>query len=185
MSLSDFISLIPKLNEAPSVIYYGGTFNPWHQGHDSCLQLATGKGPIIVIPDNNPQKNLSETRTSLEEIKQKLSQIDGDLFLFDEFFSLSEKTPTSHWIARLKTDFPQKKHNLLMGHDSFVGLDTWIDYKDLVSNLNAIYVVSRLDDKEQTLQKIKCYKAINPLLEIIELGNHPFEHLSSTKLRKR
>ncbi len=50
--------------------------------------------------------------------------------------------------------------------------------------LNTICVVSRLDrlDREQELNKIK---SVASNLKIIFLGNHEFEHLSSTEMRNK
>ena len=183
MSLTKFIQEHTLLKNADKLIYYGGSFNPWHAGHSSCLELAKDKAPVIVMPDNNPQKEDLYHRTSPKDLEDKIKALNTKALIFDEYFFLNEKTPTNEWVTELIQNFPQKEHYLLLGHDSFIGLDTWINFESILKNLTGIYVVARQDDHEKNEQKTELYKSINSNLNIEFLGNHPFEHISSTELR--
>ena len=46
-------SLLKELDE--KVTFFGGSFNPWHDGHRACLELCDAAN-LIVVPDTNPFK---------------------------------------------------------------------------------------------------------------------------------
>ena len=72
-----------------------------------------------------------------------------------------------------------------MGFDNFAKLDQWFEWKKLLNLLTTIYVLSRQD---QLFMKEKMLSLIGteaPSLTVSFLGSHPFEYLSSTKLRSQ
>lgn len=187
MSLINFIKNNSVLAKSDELIFFGGSFNPWHEGHGSCLRLAPKNWPIIVIPDHNPFKDLvySESKaSSIEEIQAQLRKIDGITYLFDEYLVLNQKNPSHKWIAEIKEDFPTKKISLLMGFDTFISIDRWIKAQRILNILDSIYVASRLDDEEVKKKQTQVLTNINPNLKIVFLGHHEFEALSSTEIRK-
>lgn len=187
MNITNFILTNPILKDAPEIIFYGGSFNPWHQGHSSCVHMSPSDIPLIVIPDHNPQKAISNSKGSEQlilELMNKVSFRDETAFIYDSFYKLLKSNPTHIWINDLKEQFPDKKLSLLMGHDSFLTIHNWIRSHELLNNLTNIYIVSRLDvEQEKEDQKQVLYQ-IAKNLNIIFLGHHEFEELSSTKLRK-
>lgn len=183
MSLASFIQTHPQLASSAKLLYYGGSFNPWHEGHSTCVRLGSQIAPVIVMPDNNPQKGELTHRTLPDVIAQTISEIGANIYLYPDFYYSDHKTPTAYWLNEVKTCLPEKHHCLLLGHDSFVGLDSWIEYQSIINELYAIYVVSRLDDQHLRDLKKEKYLQINPKLEVVYLGNHPYEHLSSSQLR--
>ena len=72
-----------------------------------------------------------------------------------------------------------------MGFDSFRTLPSWIESQDLLNNLSSLYIASRLEESnEQELIGSEIYK-LNKNINIVFLGRHQFEDLSSTKLREK
>jgi nicotinic acid mononucleotide adenylyltransferase len=139
---------------------------------------------IIVLPDHNPYKELHENElTDLAAIKKLLSPF-ANAKLFTGFYDAHKKNPTFHWLYEIKQAFRESRLSLLMGFDTFMGLDKWIQAHELINLLDSIYVASRLDNPEQRSQQVAILKAINPDLIIDFLGTHPHEELSSTKLRE-
>ena len=188
MILADFINSISELKDSNELIFFGGSFNPWHEGHGSCLRLYNEENPIIVIPDHNPYKELvltNEKLSGVEEIKNELSQIDTKTYLFDQFMQQDTKNPSHVWIRNLKEKLPKTKISLLMGFDTFIGLDKWINAEKVLCDLSRIYIASRLDNQEIKEKQFHLLKSINPNLDIVFLGHHDFEELSSSKLRQR
>lgn len=186
MSLVDFIKSHQVLSEAKEIIFYGGSFNPWHEGHSSCLRLAPSDLPIIVIPDHNPFKNLvdhSNKASSLSELQFKLKSFSNKSYLFDEFAKANVKNPTYTWFNELSEEFSQKKLSMLMGFDTFITIDRWINAEDLLTKITTLYVVDRLNDeklKQDQLNRLKTYHN----LKVVFLGEHPFESLSSSQIRE-
>lgn len=184
--LIDFLKENDLLNE-DELIFFGGSFNPWHAGHGSCVKLMPKDKKIIVIPDHSPFKEItdnSKKNSSIDDIQKHLNEFDHQTFIFDEFFYANKKNPTYSWIKPLKTSFPEKKISLLMGFDSFITIDRWTNAHELLNTLSTIYIASRMDDEFIKEEQRMTLKSINPSLEVIFLGGHPYESLSSTKLRK-
>jgi len=82
-------------------------------------------------------------------------------------------------MKELKNEKPHLKLHLLMGFDSILGFQEWFKAKELLSILEKIFVVSRKETNLQQQQIKNTYKE-----KIFYLGNHQFEHLSSTQIRK-
>lgn len=183
MSLLDFINTHRELKESPEIIFFGGSFNPWHQGHEECVKKAVAYAPIIIIPDNNPFKNYEQNLNRSPSIA-KIDQIvnDKNIFLYTGFSDLKKANPTYKWLKNLSDTIPQKL-SLLMGFDSFITLHTWFEAPKLLASLSKIYMLSRLDQDDIKEEQRELIHSLNPKLDILFLGNHSFESLSSTKLR--
>ncbi len=182
-------SLCPELaftKDAEEWVFFGGSFNPWHKGHQACLNLLPEDKLCFIIPDRNPQKELKEIEpvsTIIELVKN--IKFGKNHYIAPSFLVDFQKNPTVTWIEKLRQMFPQKKLSLLMGFDSFKGLTNWIRAEDLIQNLDTLYVASRLEEKEEQLKALEPVQKIAPHLQVEFLGRHEFEGLSSTKLRSQ
>lgn len=179
-------------NIAPSpgseIIFFGGSFNPWHQGHESCIKLLKkSQATLIIIPDQNPHKQAlhKNERSSTQAIQDFIKRQQGPkLFLYEGFLEQKKPNPSVLWVKKLKEQMPSLKLSFLMGFDSFANLSKWIEFDLLLSKLERIYIVSRLENQaqRQSAQTILKEKVEN-LPEIIFLGHHDFEKISSSSLR--
>lgn len=184
MRLLEFIQS-QGLSENEELIFFGGSFNPWHEGHSECLRLLQNKMPVIVIPDHNPYKELIPDKDlNLDQLRAIISSLRTNTFLYEGFYNKNTKNPTTYWIKDLKQKIPTTKLSLLMGFDTFNALEKWIDAKELINNLSFLYIASRLENEEHRQKQIDVIKNINPNIVINFLGKHNYEELSSTKLRE-
>lgn len=183
MNLIEFIHSHSKLRDAEEIIFFGGSFNPWHAGHEECVNRASSFAPVIIIPDNNPFKSYDKKLNRSPSIN-KIDQIvdEKNIFLFLGFNELQESNPTNTWIKPLKKQL-NKKLSLLMGFDSFMSIPKWFEASDLLMNLSGIYVLSRLEQEVDARVQQSILLSSNPQINIQFLGRHEHEHLSSTKLR--
>lgn len=168
-------------------IIYGGTFNPWHEGHDHCVRMGTTLGHetsdsmrnLLVIPDRNPFKDFSPTSCSwkfYQELRKKLEPYF--CYVYPGFCGQERPNPTYQWqILSLGTC------SLLMGDDSFINLPKWLHPELLLSHLKRIFVVPRIATPEELKKTSQWIKNSQPRLEIITLLDHPYKDHSSTKLR--
>lgn len=170
-----------------SSVYFGGSFNPWHDGHKECLDQcreAQGEYDIVVIPDFNPWKS-GEFGGELcfYQSYLKLSQMleETPYSIYSGFWGAEEPNPTIRWIPYTK-DISKA---LLIGDDNFLVLEEWKDYTRLLRSIQTLYVVPRNHpiDAIKAMRRRLC--EINSDLEIEILDEHRYQHLSSTELRKR
>ena len=161
------------------VIFFGGSFNPWHQGHDACLELCGQPEKVVIVPDTNPFKQgpgnrcfWQTYRAILEHVKPLKCQV------YPGFCGLERPNPTVTWVPFTRYD----RRAFLMGDDALRDLPTWNEAELLVHTLDEIFVVERLGKgvARSTREWIKRHQ---PELIITSLGEHPYQHLSSTALR--
>jgi nicotinate (nicotinamide) nucleotide adenylyltransferase len=182
-------NLCPEIifkNNTGEWVFFGGTFNPWHKGHQMCLRLIPDEKVCLILPDRNPHKDLRDIHqvSTILEISTK-AKFKKNQFLVPTFLLRPEKNPTVNWVEKMKADFPTQKISLLMGFDSFSQLKTWDRHEDLLSNLSTIYVISRLEEDEEQRVAMEEVKMNNKELNVIFLGRHDSEHVSSTNIRNK
>lgn len=172
--------------DAEEWVFFGGTFHPWHAGHQSCLKLLPEEKTCFVLPDRNPLKEFRDLDpvTTIIELSSRI-KFGQHQFLVPTFLLDNKKNPTVEWIERLRQDFPRKKLSLLMGFDSLMNFRQWTRYQDLLKQLDTLYVASRMEQEHTREEYAKPLLEIAPKLNIVFLGRHEHEHLSSTELRKK
>lgn len=173
-------------NPTDEWVFFGGSFNPWHQGHQACLKLMPDDRTVLVVPDRNPEKevrDLSVVSTILEISTN--SRLKKYQFLVPTFLLEKKKNPTVEWVEKLKEEFPTYKISLLVGFDSFSKIKSWIRSDELLPKLHTLYVVSRLEDDQDRRQALDEVHARGFNLNVVFLGKHDYEMISSTELRGR
>lgn len=169
---------------AHDVLFFGGTFDPWHQGHKACLDLAPQEMPLIVCPDRNPHK-ISRVGDGLKHylVLEKIIPRKPSLYIYPGFLLKDDPNPTVTWVLRVKRNRPDIRIHLLMGHDSFLSLETWTQATELMKLISGLHVVSRLEEDSSHEESVKWVLAQNDKIEIKFLGHHAFEGLASRNLR--
>ena len=184
VELPTFLEKQKNLDNAKTegVTFFGGSFNPWHEGHRACLDLCPANN-IVVIPDTSPFKNVGnrdENHCFWKDFKEICLALEKDSFgIFPGFFGREKSNPTADWFTRL----PFKNKGLLVGDDSFFQLESWFHSKDLLDALSHLYIVPRkrsipeIDKERQRLKKTSSNISIKILPE------HNYQNLSSSKIR--
>lgn len=165
-------------------IIYAGSFRPWHVGHRECVEQAIANGfQVLICPDRNPWKEVSaKTENPLSQLVSIIDRVSDleHVSVFSGFLALDQSNPTVNWLAKVE----KQNRSLLMGDDSFLSIHKWKQAEELLKELHQIVVVPRLATDEQRNRQIEKLKAVNPVLEVQVLKKHPFEHISSTAIRK-
>ncbi len=172
--------------EADEWVFFGGTFNPWHAGHQACLSLLPKEKLCFVLPDRSPHKDLGDLDSvpTIIELSGKI-KFGKNQFLVPTFLLDKKINPTVFWVERLSEQYPDKKLSLLIGFDSLKNLPTWTRPQDLLPKISVLYVASRLEKEiEQNVVSAKL-RLDYPNLQIQFLGRHDHEALSSTDLRRK
>lgn len=162
-------------------VFYGGSFNPWHRGHQACLDLMP-KGPqLIVVPDRNPWKPsaLSLSWAQLWELTLRVHESGHSLY--PGFFMMNQTNPTVDWLSQV-----EGKKSFLIGDDNLCQIKKWKDHESLLSCLTCLYVAPRQvapglnSSIEESLDYVRSFG-----VRVQRLGHHDYEHLSSTQLRAK
>ena len=162
-------------------VFYGGTFNPWHQGHSACLDLLPEK-KIIILPDRNPWKkeeSLIEENLCLflDQLSQKIHPERHALY--PGFLAAAQVNPTIDWFSKVVG-----KKSLLIGADNLLSFSKWKNYQQLLAQVHCLYVAPRTIEQSEeqfaaALEHCRLFAR-----EVRVLDRHDFEDLSSTKLRR-
>lgn len=178
---SELPSHILKKPILDRVTFFGGSFNPFHPGHRACLDLCPEEN-ILIVPDCNPFKKNNKDQDVYYQFLE-LSELlrDTKYSLYPGFLGKNQPNPTASWLPKVKI----KEKNFLMGDDSYMSLLTWNEPSKIIESLTILYVVPRLHSREEYLIQEKKILKINPALIVHYLDTHPYQNISSTKLRER
>lgn len=181
-SLHQLPALIWKRTDChpQSLTFFGGSFYPWHLGHDACLKNHPRPYEILVLPDNNPWKDQKREMCVWKFFRDLCLMYKNELCSFyPGFLGTDEKNPTSIWLS--KTEVPHRA--LLMGDDTFNGLSLWHEPEILLQNLERVYVVPRQFTESEFFEAKRKVQALKSDIIIERLDHHQYEAVSSTKLR--
>ncbi len=158
-----------------SATFYGGSFNPWHEGHSECVrQYLEIDSDLIIIPDNNPWKE-SQRLKNLDELLAISKATDRKCIIYPEFWLHDKKNPTCEWLTRVGI----VNKRLLMGDDTFSSFYKWQDVEKVIAEIDKIYVIPRSEGSS-----VKTLELLDKRVDVIDLHSHKFMDLSSTNIRK-
>ena len=169
-----------------NIAIFGGTFNPFHIGHYEMLSSLCNLeyiDKVLVMPDKiPPHKDFDNVVDDIH--RQNMCALVCDDFSKAELclieFEREGKSYTVDTIKLLKEKRPQDKFFVAIGGDMLSTLDTWYNWKELIT-LTSFIAFKRegLDDFYSAFKRIKHCGA-----DIIVIENK-ITNISSTKLRKR
>jgi nicotinate-nucleotide adenylyltransferase len=164
--------------ESDELVFFAGTFDPFHEGHLECLKKCP-KQNIVIIPDINPWKeNQSRVAPILKTYLNLISE--AKYCVFPGFLALNRPNPTVDWITKLHV----KRKFLLMGADNFIALEKWKEPDRLFNALTGLYVLSRKVDHDHIKKHSEHLKNKYHHLQIEFIEDNPYQEISSTSLRK-
>lgn len=128
------------------VLFFGGTFNPPHNGHLNLVRYVAGQmdfGLIYVVPAYHPPHK-SDDATSFEDrlemtrILFSAKDVPANVEISDLERHL--ETPSYSWrtLECLRERHPLAKIYMLIGMDMYLNLHKWANHETLVKNYNFI-----------------------------------------------
>lgn len=166
---------------------FGGTFNPFHNGHYEMLKALQNDeriDEIWIMPDRIPPHKecdylpLDSDRINMCEIMAKeFSKASVCLIEFER----EGKSYSYDTVLELKEKYREKNFVFVCGGDMFVYFPKWYRYEDLMKLL-PFYVFSRVGTKaEEFDESVKQFKKMG--MNII-LNDSQISDISSTMFRK-
>ncbi len=149
----------------PEVIFFGGTFDPPHQGHRECIKVAAGRfkgASFVIIPAFAPagvdgkhkHPLLSfETRRRLCEVAfLDIFKSKKRIIISSVELGLPRPNYTISTLRTLKLKDPAKACGFLMGEDQFSCFAKWREPREILK-LVSLVVVSRSYIEERTRKR--------------------------------
>ena len=173
-------------------ILFGGSFNPFHNGHFQMVHAAhkhCPKTPIILIPAGSPPHKQNVKQLSFEHRYQMLKNLakeEGEwLRCSDIEGKATEPTYTLHTIRAFQKKHPKSKLFFLIGGDSLRDLPKWFCFKELVSEVQLLIIERPGVNTDAALTALEVH--LSPyelnLLREHTIPMRPSE-LSSSKIRE-
>ncbi len=132
---------------------FGGTFNPIHHGHLINIELLTDQfnlDRVLFIPAKIPvHKNVAGNIIPEDRLKMVEIAIECSEKFYSSGIEINRETAsyTITTLRELEDLYPDDELFLIIGSDSFNELDTWKDYKNILSGYKII-VMMRPGDAE-------------------------------------
>ena len=140
------------------ICFFGGTFNPVHNGHVRLLENAKEYfdfDKIIVIPTNiPPHKEVVFSVSDDDRLNMCKLAFDGIAEVSDYEIVENTVSYTINTMYHFKEIYPNDEFYFLMGSDMLFMFEKWKNYKELIS-LISIIVASREDDEFLAIEKKK------------------------------
>ncbi len=162
-------------------LFYGGSFNPLHDGHRACVGMAAATDSLIVVPDSNPFKdNAPATCAWQQYLSLRQAFATTALAVYPGFCGMELPNPTAGWLPCVAGEL-----SFLVGEDSLVSMPHWVDAAHLVRALKRLLVVPRRAQQTDLEASRRWLAATAPDCQVVLLGDHPYRDLSSSALRAR
>ncbi len=183
-----------RINSVYNTILFGGSFDPWHEGHEHLMSEAIRQDKYayyLIVPDQNPLKPLKNDcawkhyqTVFRNSIKIHRATYDGTIYMknklipnvYPGFLGLEYGNNVSSWYGKIKVP---GKLSYLMGDDTFLRLTSWPRYDIVADWTERFIVIKRSFDRED----VESFSLKNNL-PIRYIDTNPFSHISSTIKRE-
>ncbi len=165
---------------------YGGTFDPIHVGHLIVMEnvfnfLDIDK--IIILPSSNPphKVNKQKTKTELRVEMVKRAITDNPRVELSTYEARNDDVVYTHEaLDYFKKSYPKDEFYYIMGEDSFMTIDTWKNYENILNDRLIVFTRSNTDSDSDLVKKVDQIKKDNKEIYLI---NNLNINISSTLIR--
>ena len=165
---------------------FGGTFNPFHNGHYDMLKALSNDSSvdeIWIMPDRIPPHKECEYMAS-DQDRINMCEIMAQEFPKAQVclieFEREGKSYSYDTVLQLFDRYPNKKFIFVCGGDMFLYLPYWYKYEDLIKLL-PFYVFSRVGT--DTCEFKKAVTEFKNMGMRLVLNDAPIKNVSSTDFR--
>lgn len=165
---------------------YGGTFDPIHTGHLIVIENAINYmnlDKVIILPSSNPphKKHKKKTATNIRVEMVAEAIKDNDRIILSTYESTDQTVRYTHETIRyFKKYFPEDEIFYILGEDSFLTIDTWKNYEDILDENIIVFTRSNIDSDSELVKKVEIIRKDNPNIFLI---NNLNINISSTLIR--
>ena len=174
---------VPPISTASRIGFFGGSFDPIHQGHVSVALESLKKfnlQQILLCPaffaplrDQKPLFSAVHRLAMVNAVAQEHSKFVA----YDEEILAQKTCFTYHTLQSVQQNYPRSEIFLMLGDDQFNKFDQWKFHQEILAQFPLI-IFNRNGTKNNQNFSDKF-----PSAKIFSLGNQQFPH-SSTEIRK-
>lgn len=163
---------------------FGGTFDPIHLGHLIVMENVLNfmnLDKIIILPSSNPPHKLNKDKTDVKlrvDMVKKAIENNNRIILSTFEADNNEVIYSYQTINYFKEKYPADEFYYIMGEDSFMNIESWKNYKDLLKESLIVFARSSIDSQSSLVKKVKETNKEN-----IHLINNLNINISSTLIR--
>ncbi len=152
---------------------FGGTFDPIHIGHMILMENVINNldlDKIYVLPNSNPPHKLENKKTALNLRLKMVNEAIKDnpkLEINDYDYRDNEIHYTFETINYFKKSYPNDEFFFIMGEDSFLDIEKWKNYKEILKE--NLIIFKRYSNKNFSLiSKINQVRKYNKNIYLID-----------------
>lgn len=152
---------------------FGGTFDPIHIGHMILMENVINNldlDKIYVLPNSNPPHKLENKKTALNlrlEMVNETIKDNPKLEINDYDYRDNEIHYTFNTINYFKKSYPNDEFFFIMGEDSFLDIEKWKNYKEILKE--NLIIFKRYSNKNFSLiSKINQVRKYNKNIYLID-----------------
>lgn len=165
---------------------YGGTFDPIHVGHLIVIENVINQmelDRVIILPSSNPPHKKHKDKTDSDIRVEMVSEAikDNKKIILSTLESTHKTVRYTHQTLEYFTE-NLSNHELyyIMGEDSFMTIDTWRNYKEILTYNIIVFARTSIDKNSELVKKVLQIKKDNPNIFLIDTLNI---NISSTLIR--
>lgn len=165
---------------------YGGTFDPIHLGHLIVIENAINEmnlDRVIILPSSNPphKKHKDKTKSDIRVEMVAEAIKDNPKIILSTFESTDNVVRYTHdTLEYFTSKLPNHEIFYIMGEDSFVTIDTWRNYENILDYNIIVFARSGIDNNSTLIKKVDKIRKDNPNIYLIDILNI---NISSTLIR--
>ena len=169
-----------------SVLIYGGSFNPIHNGHIAVCEYVAKNfnfDEIILMPVCiPPHKEVRNTATAEQRLTMCKLAVEGieKVRVSDYEIKKGGKNYTIDTIKGLLSENPENKYTILIGTDMFLTFEEWKNWQELGKLVDVLVVSRESDDRDKLLEKQRILSESGVNSQIL---SNPINEISSTQIR--
>lgn len=134
------------------IALFGGTFDPVHNGHlkvaETVLSTLDYSELWFVPAGLPPHKDKSMfSFTQRIEMLNIICALNHKFNVYDKDFRCNSKSYTIDLINQLKNEYTDYNFSFIIGADNVMKLNTWRNYKELLSLIDFIVIERTVNDK--------------------------------------
>lgn len=153
---------------APDIIFFGGTFDPPHDGHTGCVRMALDRFPeatVLIGPAMLPASTHEAGKEPETDYETRVTLCNlefSGLSTRVEISRIEEQLPVPNYsvmtIRALEEKYPGKSLGILIGMDQFENFGAWRDAYEILGEVSLI-VVGRNEQESDKLDEARFIKA--------------------------